>query len=49
MRLNYLIMRQGRHNYERAAHGTERGVAAINGREGKRERWRGTDWESWVE
>lgn len=38
MRLNYLIMRQGHHNYERAAHGAERGVAAINGREGKRDR-----------
>lgn len=30
MRLNYLIMRQGCHNYERPAHGTGGGVAATN-------------------
>jgi len=43
-------MRQG-HNYEHAAHGIERGVAAINGREGKRDRRDGEEptRESWVE
>jgi len=38
MRLNYLITRQGRHNYERAAHEAERGVTATNDREGRKDR-----------
>jgi len=38
MRLNYLITRQSRHNYERAAHEAERGVTATNDREGRKDR-----------